>query len=165
MEDSETMPCPYCDDKSRECKHVLALFDSNFGDVYGGYLEKDNTAINELEKALSDLLNQGLNIKLGDDPLSNIWEDAKADYSAVEVNGEKIMETYVGLTTYMQYIEEFGLEYDAEVFVLEEIDEMPGMSSQTKICYAKDPKYTLDQINKEIIDSIRIAYSNKKKKK
>lgn len=152
--------CPYCDDDSGECEHVLVNYDRSFGEYLSGYLSKKNPEMDAFEAEMIELIEQGIKPIFNDYDyeLESIWESAIDSYDKED--------RYWALdsTPYFKLLEETAYNYDCESFrypdndyVEEEDDaeDLPGYSSAGIIFYAKDPAKTIKEFNEGIIADLK----------
>ena len=157
-EDNPRPPCPYCDNDSGECDHVILDYDASFGTFLSGYLAKDKKEIESFEDELLKLLNLGIKPDIDDEFLANIWESA-SDSVKEEPN-----EIYLDFDSYLNYLEQNEDSYDAISFRYpeldeeeEEEDEIPGQSSAYIIFYSKEPENTIRILNTDILSELKGA--------
>jgi hypothetical protein len=148
--------CPYCNDNSGECEHVLLDYDATFMDFLSGYLCNDGSEIEALKEEILDLINAGVQPKISDYELKNIWDYAVDNYS------EEYDELNFDVTAYFNYLEYIIHQFGGEAERYECEDGAPGYSSAYVIFYANDPEKTIKEINAHIIKEI---LSNKMKVK
>ncbi len=157
-EDNPRPPCPYCDNDSGECDHVILDYDASFGTFLSGYLAKDKKEIESFEDELLKLLNLGIKPEIDDEFLANIWESA-SDSVKEEPN-----EIYLDFDSYLNYLEQNEDSYDAISFRYPELDEeeededeIPGQSSAYIIFYSKEPENTIRILNTDILSELKGA--------
>lgn len=157
-ENNPRPPCPYCEDDSGECDHVIIDYDGSFGAFLSGYLSKDNKEIESFKGELLKLVNLGLKPEIDDDFLTNLWESASE--SAID----EPYEIYLDIDSYLSYLEQNEDRYDAISFRYpeldeeeEEDDEIPGQSSANIIFYSNVPEDAIRKLNNDILSALKEA--------
>ncbi len=157
-DNSQRPPCPYCDDDSGECDHVILDFDASFGAFLSGYLSTDNKEIEAFKGELLKLINLRIAPEFDDDCLANIWESA-SDSVIDEPN-----EVYLDFESYFNYLEQNEDSYAVISFRYpeldeeeEEDDEIPGQSSANIIYFTKVPEDAIRKLNNDILSAFKKA--------
>jgi len=155
-ENNPRPPCPYCDNDSGECDHVILDYDASFGAFLSGYLSKDNKEIESFKSEISKLINLAIEPEFDDEFLANIWESA-SDSVIDEPN-----EVYLDFESYLNYLEQNEDSYDALSFRYPELDEeeegddeIPGQSSANIIFYSKVPEDAIRKLNNDILSALK----------
>lgn len=154
-EDNPRPPCPYCDNDSGECDHVILDYDASFGAFLSGYLARGNQEMESFKGELLKLINLGIEPEFDDEFLANIWESA-SDSVIDEPN-----EVYLDFESYLNYLEQNEDSYDAisfrypELEEEEEDDEIPGQSSANIIFYSKVPEDAIRKLNNDILSALK----------
>ena len=152
-------PCPYCDDNSGECQHVLVNFDRSMGIYLSGYLAKSNPETKKLEAEIIDLIVRKIqpDLKDVDYKIVNIWEDAVDSYDPEDASFS------MDSTPYFSLLESTEDEYDTISFrysdnnyeAEDDEEEIPGYSSAGIIFYSEDPSKSIEAFNNVIIETLK----------
>ena len=148
-------PCPYCEDDSGECEHVILDYDASFGAFLSGYLTNNKQDIESFRGELFKLVKLGIKPVITDDfdELQSIWE------YAVDTFDEDSEELDLDTDSYFRYLENTEDIYDAISFrypdLDEEEDEIPGYSSACIVFYSKDPAAAIRKFNADILSELK----------
>lgn len=141
--------CPYCNDSSGECKHVLLDYDASLMEYLSGYLADDREELEQLKSLILELVRTAKIPILGDGYLKDIWSYAVENYIS---NSEEIE---FDETAYFNLLDEIIDSYGGESFHYNGEDGVPGYSSAYIIYFAKEPEETIGQINSFIIEQLK----------
>ena len=151
--------CPYCDNDTGECEHVLLNYDKSFGEYLTGYLAKDNPEMRAFEAQIIDLIKQGLKPEFdaSDNDLANIWDVAVDYYENADGSFNLDTDSYLRILeeTYLDDMESINYPETDSVQDDDNDDFMPGYDSAYVIIYAKNPPSIIASINNDIINAFK----------
>jgi hypothetical protein len=139
--------CPFCDDSSGDCAHVLLDYDASFMEFKSGYLaSSESQELENLKEFIYDWLNLGVELETSklEYYTSNIWDYAQKNFNPDE---DEIEFDY---SAYFNLLEDTIDNYGGASFRYEDDDGPPGYSSAYIIFYAKNPKETIEKVNEFI---------------
>jgi hypothetical protein len=141
--------CPYCQDSSGECEHVLLDYDASFMEYLSGYLAHNRGELDELKSMMFELVQSDKIPVLRDGYLKNLWDYALENYvsDSTEIEFDE--------TAYFNLIDQIIESYGGKSVHYKEEDGAPGYSSAYIIYFAEDPEETINQINAFIIEQLK----------
>lgn len=136
--------CPYCDDSSGNCEHVLLDYDASFMEFKSGYLARSESQdLENLKVFIYDLLKS--EVQLEKSNLEHytciIWDYAQENFN---LDDDEIEFDY---SAYFSLLEDTIDSYNGTSFRYEDEDGPPGYSSAYIIFFAKNPKETIEKVN------------------
>jgi hypothetical protein len=145
--------CPFCDDSTGSCNHVVLDYDYTFGEYKGGYLSRDNSEVDSMKMDLSRLIKQGIDPEYNDPflQLEDLWNYALETYD--KTSGEFDLD-YSSYFRNFYYSSDF---YDGVGFkyTLDAEDERPGLGSEYIIIFSENPKKTVRKYNRAILSALK----------
>lgn len=146
-------PCPFCDDSTGECDHVVLDYDYTFGEYKGGYLRRDDSEVERIRVDLSKLILQEIDPEYNDPflQIEDLW-----DY-ALETYNKKSGEFDLDYSSYFRNFYYSSDFYDGVGFKykLDGEDERPGFSSEYIIIYSENPQETVRKYNRSILSALK----------
>jgi len=141
----ETPPCPYCDDESGECTHVLLNIDKSKNVCFSGYMY-DLKKTDMLRQSIGAIIQEGRTPEFTSDALELIWQTAIDSYDIVcgimnwdfpsyyDLLDERFVE--LGCTAYRYFTGNDNSYFD--------------------IYFAENPEETIDAFHRYIIDELKM---------
>lgn len=142
--------CPFCNNIDANCEHVLVDFDVTFMEYKSGFLLNNKQEIENLKSEIFSLLKSNHKPLLKEGNIKDIWDCAAYSFNtdSEEIDFDE--------TAYFNFIDEEIYMYNGESFNYGDEDESPGYSSSMIIYFAENPKRTIELINKEIIEQLKL---------
>jgi hypothetical protein len=148
-EDNIRPNCPYCNDASGECEHVLLDYDASFMEFISGYLVDDQEEIEKTKSLILELIQTDKTPTLESGYVKDIWEYAVDNYTPTSEEIELDISAYVNFVDdNIDLLNGESNNYGGE-------DGAPGYSSSYVILFAKDPAATIRAINALMIEEFR----------
>lgn len=142
--------CPYCNDQSGECEHVILDYDESFGEIKSGYIEDQySEVLYPIEQQILKMISEEKKPKLEAGYLEDIWNYAFSNYNP------KDNEIEIDMYSYIKLIDELIDNFGGESFIYDDEDGAPGYSSSYIIYYSKDPEKTIKSITTVLIQQLQ----------
>jgi hypothetical protein len=148
-EDNIRPDCPYCNDASGECEHVLLDYDASFMEMLSGYLADDDSEIDKIKSLILEMIQSDVTPSLESGYISNIWEYAVDNYTPTSEEIE------LDISAYVNFVDDNIDLLNGESYNYGGEDGAPGYSSSYVILFAKDPAATIRAINARMIEALR----------
>ena len=141
--------CPYCNDGSGECEHVVLDYDASFMEMLSGYLADDHSEIDQINSLILEMIQSDVTPSLENEYIRNIWEYAVDNHTPTSDEIE------LDITAYVNFVDDNIDIIDGESYLYGGDDGAPGYSSSYVILFAKQPRETIRAINAQMIAALR----------